>query len=88
MADRISGISGIGYNGTRVQPVTRHSPEAKDAILKQVEEQEKERAEIREYLAKYPNPDHLSFEELIEQGMGAKKSNDEEGYVLDIGTGN
>ena len=87
MADRISGISGIGYNGTRIQPLTRHSAEGTENIFKQVEEQEKERAEIRAYIAQYPNPNHLSFEELLDEGRGVAKD-DDEGYVLDIGNKN
>ena len=57
-----------------------------DAIFDAVEEQEKDHAEIREYLAKFPNPNHLSFSELLAQNKAGAQSEDDEGYVLDIGS--
>ena len=84
MPDKISGISNISYNPSRVEPVRRHTQAEIDAIYESVEQQEKDRVEIREYLAKYPNPKHLSFSELLEQKKAGVQDNDDEGYILDI----
>ena len=86
MQNKITGISGVSYNSTKVQPVRRHTKAEVDAIFDAVEEQEKDRAEIREYLAKFPNPNHLSFSELLAQNKAGAQSEDDEGYVLDIGS--
>ena len=86
MQSKISGITSIGYDSSRVQPVRRHTKAEVDAIFDAVEEQEKDRAEIREYLAKFPNPNHLSFSELLAQNKAGAQSEDDEGYVLDIGS--
>ena len=86
MPGKISGISRISYDSSRVEPVHRHTKAEMDAIFEQLEQQEKDRAEFREYLAKYPNPDHLSFSELLAQNkVGAQDNdNDDEGFILDI----
>ena len=86
MPSKISGITSIGYDSSRVQPVRRHTKAEVDAIFDAVEEQEKDRAEIREYLAKFPNPNHLSFSELLAQNKEGAQGEDDEGYVLDIGS--
>ena len=86
MQSKISGITSIGYDSSRVQPVPRHTKAEVDAIFDAVEEQEKDRAEIREYLAKFPNPNHLSFSELLAQNKAGAQGEDDEGYVLDIGS--
>ena len=86
METKITGISGVSYNSTKVQPVRRHTKAEVDAIFDAVEEQEKDHAEIREYLAKFPNPNHLSFSELLAQNKAGAQSEDDEGYVLDIGS--
>ena len=86
MPGKISRISNISYNATRVEPVRRHTQTEIDAIFDAVEQQEKDRAEIREYLARFPNPNNLSFSELLaEERNGAQNNdNDDEGFVLDI----
>ena len=84
MPNKISGITSISYNSSRVEPIRRHTKDEIDAIFDSVEEQEKERAELREYLAKYPNPNHLSFTELLAQKNTVPQDNDDEGFVLDI----
>ena len=86
MPDKISGITGVSYNPSRVEPVRRHSKAEVDAIFDSLEEQEKERAEIREYLARFPNPNKLSFSELLAQERNGAQDNDndDEGFVLDI----
>ena len=84
MPSKISGISRISYDSSRVNPVRRHTKAEVDAIFDAVEEQEKDRAEIREYLARFPNPNHLSFSELLEQERNGSQDSDDEGFVLDI----
>lgn len=84
MPGKISRISNISYNATRVEPVRRHTQTEIDAIFDAVEEQEKDRAEIREYLARFPNPNNLSFSELLAQNKAGAQDNDDEGFVLDI----
>ena len=95
MQSKISGISNISYNSSRVDPVRRHTKAEIDAIFDAVEEQEKDRAEIREYLARFPNPNHLSFSELLAQNKisfsellaqnkTGSQDSDDEGFVLDI----
>ena len=86
METKITGIQNISYDSSRVQPVRRHTKSEVDAIFDAVEEQEKDRAEIREYLAKFPNPNHLSFSELLAQNKAGAQVEDDEGYVLDIGS--
>ena len=84
MPSKISGISNISYDSSRVSPVRRHTKAEVDAIFDTVEEQD--RAEIREYLARFPNPKKLSFSELLaEKKAGVQDNdNDDEGFVLDI----
>ena len=86
MPSKISGISNISNDSSRVDPVRRHTKGEIDAIFDAVEEEEKDRAEIREYLARFPNPKKLSFSELLEQGRNGAQDNDndDEGFVLDI----
>ena len=83
MPDKISRISNISYNATRVEPVRRHTKAEIEAIFDSVEQQEKDRAEIREYLANFPNTNKLSFSELLAKNKSGTLDN-EEGYVLDI----
>lgn len=82
----IRRIERISYNSGRVERVTRYSPEERAAKIKEIEQAAADRAEIRALLAKYPNPDHLSFAELLEQALNNQKLNDDElAYILDIG---
>lgn len=84
MPSKISVISNISYDSSRVDPVRRHTKVEVDAIFDAVEEQEKDRAEIREYLARFPNPKKLSFSELLAEERNGAQNNDDEGFVLDI----
>jgi hypothetical protein len=82
----IRRIERISYNSGRVERVTRYSPEERAAKIKEIEQAAADRAEIRALLAKYPNPAHLSFAELLEQALKNQKLNDDElAYILDIG---
>ena len=83
---KIGRIERFSYSSRRVERITRYTPEERAAKIKEIEQAVADRAEIREYLAKFPNPEHLSFAELLEQAMNNQKSNDDElDYILDIG---
>lgn len=76
----IRRIERISYNSGRIER------EERAAKIKEIEQAAVDRAEIRALLAKYPNPDHLSFAELLEQASYNQKLNDDElAYILDIG---
>ena len=86
MEDRIESIGRISYNAGRIEPVRGYTKKEIAAKLKIIEQENADRAEIRALLAKYPNPDHLSFEELLEQAENERKvQNNNLGYILDIG---
>ena len=63
MSDRIDGIEKVG----RITAVSGYTKEDCTRKIEDFKERLKVHAEIREYLAKYPNPDNLSFTELLEQ---------------------
>lgn len=89
MADRIERIGRISYNTGRVEPVRPYTPEECAAKIQEIEQAAKEREEIRAYLAKFPNPDNLSFAELLEQDDNYFQIQDYElDYILDIGKQN
>ena len=54
-------VESITYNSGRVERIERFS--RRHPLT------EEERAEISAYLAKFKNPDHLSFAELLEQAQ-------------------
>ncbi len=82
----IRRIERISYNAGRVERVTCYTPEERAAKIREIEQTAADRAEIRAYLANFPNPDHISFAQLLEQPINNEKSNDEDlPYILDIG---
>ncbi len=82
----IHRIERVSYTTGRVERVTNYSPEVRVAKLKEIEQAAADRAEIRDYLAKFPNPNNLSFAELLEQALRNQETDDEEiAYILDIG---
>ena len=83
MADKINGIQGVSYNSYSVQRVRNYSPKEREEKIKQLEAEYKEKAEVRNYLAKYKNPENLSFKELLDQAMQPEPEDDED-YILDI----
>lgn len=87
MADRIDRIGRVSFDAGRVEPVRRYTPEERAAKIKEIEQAATDRAELRALLAKYPNPDHLSFAELLEQALngGQQIKDDDLDYILDIG---
>ena len=86
MADRIERIGRVSFDAGRVEPVRRYTPEERAAKIREIEQEAADRAEIRALLAKYPNPNHLSFAELLEQAVnGGQIKDDDLDYILDIG---
>ena len=86
MADRIERIGRVSFDAGRVEPVRRYTPEERAEKIKEIEQAAADRAELRALLAKYPNPNHLSFAELLEQAVnGGQIKDDDLNYILDIG---
>ena len=82
----IGRIERVSYNAGRVERITRYTPEERAAKIREIEQVAADRAELRALLAKYPNPDHLSFAELLEQAInGGQIKDDDLDYILDIG---
>ena len=67
MGDRIERIGRVSFNAGGIEPVRRYTPEERAAKIREIEQEAADRAELRALLAKYPNPNHLSFAELLEQ---------------------
>lgn len=85
MADRIRRIERVSLNSGRVAPVRSYTLEEYAKKIREIELAAADRAEIRAYLAKYPNPDNLTFAELLEQALKEEQIKDEDlGYILDI----
>ncbi len=79
---------------SRIQQIKAYTDEERSERLKQIELTLQEQEELRAYLAQFPNPDHLSFEELLQRDMAsatgsassvrsAEKAVD--GVIIDIG---
>ena len=84
MEDRIEGISRIS-RVTGVEGIRNYTPAEWAEKIKEIEKAAAERAEIRAYLAKFPNPENLSFAELLEQAIKDNKATDDDlAYILDI----
>ena len=95
MADRIESIQRIKYDSTVVTPVRRYTKSEKQAKMEMIEKQISNHEEMtaihREIKEKYPNPQKLSFKELLQQEMkGGPDSDsianqeDDEGFILDL----
>ena len=95
MADRIESIQRIKYDSTVVTPVRRYTKSEKQAKMEMIEKQISNHEEMtaihREIKQKYPNPQKLSFKELLQQEMkGGPDSDsianqeDEDGFILDL----
>ena len=86
MEGRIGPIESVGYNSGRVEPVRGYSAEERSKKIHEIKLELSEREEIRKYLALYPNPDHLSFKDLLDNAIKGNKQNvDNKGYILDVG---
>lgn len=86
MADKIERIGRVSFDAGIVEPVHRYTPEERAEKIREIEQASADRAELRALLAKYPNPNHLSFAELLEQAVnGGQIKDDDLDYILDIG---
>lgn len=88
MADRIEKLSSVTYSSARIEPVRGYTAAERKAKIEAVEKDSEDRAEIRKYLAMYPNPEKLSFSDLLDRQLGIGNSqtedDDEDGFVIDI----
>lgn len=95
MADRIESIQRIEYNSTIVTPVRRYTKSEKktkmEMLEKQISNHEEMTAIHREIKEKYPNPQKLSFKELLQQEMkdgpdsdSITNQEDDDGFILDL----
>lgn len=76
---RIERIAGV-------EKIRSYTPAERIAKIKEIEKLLADKAEIQAYLAKFPNPEHLSFSELLERATNENKMRNEElDYILDIG---
>ena len=63
-----------------------YTPAERIAKIKEIEKLLADRAEIQAYLAKFQNPEYLSFSELLERATNENKMKEKElDYILDIG---
>lgn len=94
MADKIYSIQGILPNSYTVPPVRGYTESERTEKLKQIEQQIKDREELmadrKEIREKYPNPNNLSFKELLaarlnNQPVDKTDSDEEDGFILEIG---
>lgn len=94
MADveKIYRITGAG-DSSSINPVRRYTASERKAKMEMMEEEIKEHKEMldirREIKEKYPNPEKLSFPELLEREMNVENNKpvpaeDENGFILDI----
>ena len=88
MADRINRI-GRFSSVSRTAPVRRYTPAERAAKVREIEQAAAEREEIAAYLAKFPNPNHLTFAELLEgkdeeQTVEPEPKNDELDFVVEL----
>ena len=86
MGDRIEGIGRISYNACRVEPVRNYTAEEGSIKIRGIKLAEAKRVAILSFLAKYPNPNHLSFPELLDRANNTyllKYYTSD--YILDIG---
>ena len=69
-----------------LKKIRGYTPAERIAKIKEIEKLLADRAEIQAYLAKFPNPEHLSFSELLERATSENKMREEElDYILNIG---
>jgi len=89
----IQRIVRITSDSSSIDLVRRYTDSERKAKMEMMEEEIKEHAEMlairSEIKEKYPNPEKLSFAELLEQGKNKaveSKANteDDDGFILDI----
>ena len=91
MFNKIESISKVSSaSNKKIQPVRRHSKEEIEKLYKDYQEASDDRKAFEEYLNKYPNPDKLSFDELLKRAASGliidvgKKSEEDDGVILSI----
>lgn len=81
MADKIYGIT----SHRRTPSVRNYTPQEMAKKMQEMEKEISDRQLVRDYLAKYPNPDHLSFQELLDLEIkNNNQADDDVGYELNI----
>ena len=82
MSERVERIERVG----RIKAIQPYSMETQTLRIHDCLQAAQDRAELHALLAKYPNPEHLSFAELLEQAVNDRKKEAEElDFVLDLG---
>lgn len=86
MADttKIERVKYVSSDSSRVEKVRRATPEQRSETMREIEQAEKDRADFRAILAKYPNPDHLSFPELLEMAVNGNVQAEDPDVIVDI----
>ena len=92
MADAIESIHRIQYDSTVVTPVRGYTKSERKAKMETIEKQIAKHEEItaihREIKKQYPNPQKLSFKELLQQEMSeeqnAASQENDDGFIIDI----
>lgn len=83
---KIEGISKLSYSQKKIDSVHGYSKNDFNEKFKEVQKNLAEMQEVHAYLSKYSNPDKLSFDELLQQAIKENNSSDDdEGFILDIG---
>ena len=92
MFNKIESISKVSSaSNKKIQPVRRHSKEEIEKLYKDYQEDSDDRKAFEEYLNKYPNPDKLSFDELLKRAasghpLTAKEIQEKQtGLIIDVG---
>ncbi|MCR4742013.1 MAG: hypothetical protein K5866_03970 [Treponema sp.] len=92
MFDKIESISSLSsINNGKIQPVRRHSKKEIENLYNYNQEASEDRKAFQEYLKKYPNPDNLSFDELLKKAASGHPLTDKEikenesGLIIDVG---
>jgi len=79
---------------SRINQIKGYTEEERSEALKQLELTLQEQEELRAYLSQFPNPDHLTFEELLQRDMAAaagsassfrSSEKSDGGVIIDIG---
>ena len=82
MSERVERIDRVG----RVKAIQPYSMKTQISKVHDCLQAAQDRAELHALLAKYPNPEHLSFAELLEQAVNDRKKEAEElDFVLELG---
>ena len=90
---KVEKIYRITGDSSSINPVRRYTDSERKAKMEKMEEEIKEHKEMldirREIREKYPNPEKLSFSELLKQEMTGEinkpaRDEDGDGFIVDI----